>query len=200
MSISGQALTDFDITDPVVSNYLTEAQLNAYLGQGCVFLPPSGVAYNYGSFDYDDPRAFAYGGYMTGYYTASVSGSYAYAVDISEDLYDPGYGVVRLDEVGKDFYLPVRLIRRATGTEGNWIRISNTGGPGYCEVGSGYNTGNLSSNPPVVYDKNWNVLVVSWMSSSRFWIDSTSVPPYGFTVELNSSSNPTEYSSGGHSG
>ena len=196
MSISGQALTDFDNTAPVVSNYLTEAQLNAYLEQGCVFLPPSGQGLSGGG--------FTYGGYMTHYWTASIyNSSNGYVVDIGEDPYDPGYAVVRFTGLDKStFYSPVRLIRRAAGgadPEGNWIRISSycqieevfagvwlEGN--FCQLGSSYDTSDLVNNPPVVYSYNWSIIPGTWTSRSSFKDNTTLSSP---TYIFNSETNPT---------
>ena len=96
--ISGKELTSLD---GYSKNTLTEAELNVYLEQGCVFLPASG-AYSGGSWT----SAGTIGHYMSNSVNSTMFQSF--------DVYCTDYSCTMTTSAGimkTDSYIPVRLVR-----------------------------------------------------------------------------------------
>ena len=77
------------------ANFISEAALNVYLDQGCVFLPPCGKNYN-GDFDYGDGK----------YWSGSE-----WDEDVAANIYFTQSGINCGDGSDKIECLPVRLVK-----------------------------------------------------------------------------------------
>jgi hypothetical protein len=102
LTITGKTLSGINIT--TCSTGVTGSELNAYLNQGCVFLPASGYYYDGGSWDFTG----TYGLYWLSSQYDSDFGDYLF---FCSSNVDPSFNL------NKSFYhFPCRLVRSPMGT------------------------------------------------------------------------------------
>ncbi len=101
LTITGRALDNYTKSTSTVTARVTGSELEAYLNQGCVFLPASGYYYDGSSWDF----AGTYGLYWSSSQYDSDFGYYLY--------FTSSYVYPSSDNNKASLYFPCRLVRKA---------------------------------------------------------------------------------------